>query len=114
MTIARVHGRQSTDEESFNVPAFKFLADFTFAYTTTTQSAAITDAAITDGITEVLVRISANTDCWIAFGADPTAVLDQGIFMPAGVTEVWRMNKGDKVAAVQDTSGGTLSVVLLQ
>ena len=114
MTIARVHGRQSTDEESFNAPAFKFLEEFSFAYTTSTQSAAITHAAIQAGIDEVLVRVSANTDCWIAFGANPTAVVDQGIFLPAGVVEVWRMNKGDLIAAVQDASGGTLSVVLLQ
>lgn len=114
MSIARVHGRQSTDEESFNAPAFKFLAAFTFAFTTAAQSAAITDAGIEAGIEEVLVRVASNADCWIAFGSNPTAVVDTGIFLPAGVVEVWRMNKGDKISAVQDAAGGTLSVVILQ
>jgi hypothetical protein len=114
MTIARVHGRQSTDQESFNVPSFKPLAGFSFAYTTSVASAAVTDASILAGIDEVLVRLAATTDCWVAFGAAPTAVVGTGVFLPAGLVEVWRMNKGDKVAAVQDSEGGTLSVVLLE
>lgn len=112
-TIARVHGRQSTDEESFNVPAFSYLAAFTFSFTgTSAASAAVTHASvITD---EVLVRLCADQDCWIAFGASPTAVASSGLFLPAGCVEVWRMNAGDKVAAIQVSSGGNLSVALLK
>lgn len=113
--IARVHGRQSTDEDSSRIPAFAFLAQFSFAYTgTSAQSAPVTDASIKAATPYVLVRLCATTDCWIAFGDNPVAAAGAGVFLPAGVVDVWRMTAGNRVAAIQAASGGSLSVVILE
>lgn len=111
--LARTHGRMSTDEDSSRVPVLSVLADFSFAYTgTSAASAAVTDASIKDVITEVIVRLSATTDCWVTFGASPVAVAGTGVYLAAGVVEYWRMNKGDAVAAIQESANGDLSVTL--
>lgn len=112
--IARVHGRQSTDEDSSRLPILAFLAEFSFAYTTSTQSDPVDHASVKDATPYVMVRLCATTDCWVAFGENPTAVAGAGVFLPAGTIEYWRMTAGERVAAVQATSGGSLSVVILE
>lgn len=55
------------------------------------------------------VRIVATTDVYLAFGSNPTAT-STGILLPAGVVEVFPVNGGEKVAAIQVASSGTMSV----
>jgi hypothetical protein len=54
-------------------------------------------------------RFVSTTDCFLAFGANPTASAS-GIFLPAGKPEYFVCVATDKVAAVQASAGGTLYV----
>jgi hypothetical protein len=58
------------------------------------------------------VRIVSTTNCHINFGANPTAAAtdNNGIYLPAGVVEYFHVSPGQKVAAIQDSAGGTLCV----
>jgi hypothetical protein len=58
------------------------------------------------------IAIAANTNCWITIGANPTAVADTdaNMYLPAGVVFHLRVKVGDKLAAIQDTAAGHISV----
>lgn len=58
------------------------------------------------------VRIIVTTASYIAFGGGPTATTSD-IYMPAGLPEVFIINPGEKVSAVQVSAGGTLHVTEL-
>ena len=45
------------------------------------------------------VRVAASTDFHIVFGASPTATADH-IFIPADQPEIFKVNPGEKVAAI--------------
>lgn len=62
-------------------------------FTTSTASAAF-------GATTRYVRVIADADFYFAFGAAPTAATTSGAFMKANTVEYFRVNPGDKVAAV--------------
>jgi hypothetical protein len=72
------------------------------AYTTSAQSAAFA-AATTQ------VRLTSTTDAYVAFGANPTAT-NANFLLPALTPTVFTVTGGQKVAALQVTSGGTLNV----
>lgn len=50
-----------------------------------------------------LVRLCADTDCWIVIGANPTAALTS-VYLPAKVPQVFGCEPSDKVAVI-GTSG---------
>ena len=79
----------------------------------TTQNVAYTGThgVVTNGVSVGVnqVRVNCSTAAFIAFGASPAATTSD-IFMAAGVPEYFTVSPGQKVSAVQASSGGTLSV----
>lgn len=75
------------------------------------QSAAIGTADATPGA-DVTVRLVSTTDCWLAFGASPTAVAGatDAIFLPSGIVEYMDVVAGTKIAAIQNSAGGSLNI----
>lgn len=69
---------------------------------TTAQSSAV-------GATTNIVRVVATQNCWIKFGASPTATTSD-IYLPSGVVEYFKITPGHKIAAIQDSTGGTLNI----
>jgi hypothetical protein len=56
-----------------------------------------------------LVRLVSTTDCYVAFGTNPTAVATS-VLLPAGQPEYFAVKPGWRVAAIQATAGGTLNI----
>ena len=79
----------------------------------TVQSVAYTGTAgvITNAIGANInvVRIVTTTDAFIAFGSAPTATTAD-VYIPQNTIEYFTINPGEKVSAVQLSSGGTLYV----
>lgn len=61
------------------------------------------------------IRVCATTDVWIAFGDDPTAAsaTTPSIFLPSGVPEYFWVFPGEKLAVIQDSAAGKLSIAEL-
>lgn len=82
----------------------------------TTQSKAYTgtSAAVTNafGSQTYRVRLWATTDCHVVFAGSPTATTSD-MPLTARVPEYFSVNPGEKVAAIQDSAGGTLYVTEL-
>lgn len=76
----------------------------TVTYTGTAGT--VTNGAST-GINKV--RVCATTDCWIKIGTSPTATTSDTL-LPGLSAEYFLITPGQKVSAVQVTTGGTLSV----
>lgn len=78
-----------------------------------TQTAAFTgtSAAISNAVGSQtrVVRLYATQDCYVAVGASPTATTSD-MPLPAGAIEYIKINPGEKVAAVQISTGGNLHV----
>lgn len=64
-------------------------------------------SAITAGVT--IVRLFATQDCFVAFGANPTAAATS-MFLAAGIVEYVGVTGGDKIAAIQSSAAGTLYI----
>lgn len=56
-----------------------------------------------------LVRLAATTDCFVVFGADPTATTSS-MFLPSGAVEYLAVEPGTKVAVIRQTADGALNV----
>ena len=81
----------------------------------TTQVKAYTTSAAIDnavGAQTRMVRVVVTSAAHIAIGTSPTATTSDP-YMPANVPEVFLINPGEKVAAVQVSSGGNLHVTEL-
>jgi hypothetical protein len=80
-----------------------------------TQSSVIGTAGATPGA-DVTVRLAATTDCWLAFGANPTAAADaaDAIFLPSGIVEYMDVVAGTKIAVIQNSAGGKLNIGVTQ
>jgi len=60
------------------------------------------------------VRLVSTTNCWVSFGASPTAAMgSNSIYLPANTPEYFYVNPGEKVAVIQDTAAGTLNIAEL-
>jgi hypothetical protein len=59
------------------------------------------------------VYLCSTTDCWLTKGANPTAVAaaDLMLYLPAGCPLHMRITRGEKIAFIQHSAGGTVSVV---
>lgn len=74
---------------------------------TSAQSAAIT-------VGGGALRLAADQHCWVSIGANPTAAKDgTSILVPQFVSVDLRYADGDKVAAIRDTTSGTLYITPL-
>jgi len=59
------------------------------------------------------IRVVATTNCWISFGTNPTAATSGAggsILIPAYTPEYFFVNKGEKLAVIQDAASGTLNI----
>ena len=70
---------------------------------TSAQSSAVATAT-------TLVRVVATTACFIKIGTNPTAVADTSMYLPAGIPEYFGIEGGQKIAAIQLSSGGDLYI----
>lgn len=71
-------------------------------------SAQATNAVAT---TTKVVRLCATEDCYVLFGADPTAAASTSILLPKGVVEYAEITGGHKVAAIKVATAGILNLV---
>jgi hypothetical protein len=72
-----------------------------------TGTAGVITNAFGSGVQKV--RVVATTACYVAFGAAPTATTSSA-YLPADSPEYFTVSPGEKVSAVQLSSGGTLHV----
>jgi hypothetical protein len=61
--------------------------------------------------TTKVVRLCATQDCYVLFGASPTAAANTSILLPKGVVEYVEITGGHKVAAIKVATAGILNVV---
>ena len=87
-------------------PPFRVLEGTNQNITVAGTSAATTNA-FSNGA--VVLRLATTTDCYIAVGASPTATTSHAI-LPAGTIDHILVEPSEKVAALQVTAGGVLSV----
>ena len=61
------------------------------------------------------IRVVANAACWISFGSNPTAASGgaASIYIPAFTPEYFWVNKGERIAVVQDAAGGNINIAEL-
>jgi hypothetical protein len=60
------------------------------------------------------IRVVATANCWIAFGANPTAAIaTASILIPAYTPEYFWVVHGERIAVIQDSAGGLLNVAEL-
>jgi hypothetical protein len=61
------------------------------------------------------VRVVATSACWIAFGSNPVAVASgsSSIYLPAFTPEYFWVNRGEKIAVIQDAASGNLNIAEL-
>lgn len=74
--------------------------------------------AVTFNQTTGNVRLVSTTDCWVAFGATPVATAGaagdtNSVFLPAGASEYFAVNAGEKVAVIQASAAGVLNIAEL-
>ncbi len=98
----------SVDGDLIPVPALS--TSFTVAYTV--ASAATTDILATEtglGGDQIILRITATTDCFITSAAAPTAVADgTNHYLAAGVPQDIRFPSTHKIAAIRSAVDGSI------
>lgn len=57
----------------------------------------------------LVIRIVATTACRILTGSNPTAVATSAL-LPANTVEFTEITPGDKIAVIQESAGGKLSI----
>jgi hypothetical protein len=57
-----------------------------------------------------IVRIATTAGCYLAFGANPTANAASGEYWPADSVEYKKLNSGDKVAFIQASEAGRITI----
>lgn len=77
------------------------------------SSAATTNAIAGDGNGVGIVRLMSTTDCYVKFGVSPTATTND-MYIAAYQPEYFKINAGEKVAAIQVSASGTLGVTEMQ
>lgn len=58
------------------------------------------------------IRLVGTADCWVSFGANPTAAIAgiSSILLPAGIPEYFWVYPGEKVAVIQNVGAGSLNI----
>jgi len=56
------------------------------------------------------VRLVATSDCYIAFGANPTAVVGASMLVTAATPEYFGVAPGEKLAVIQSSAAGVLNI----
>ena len=81
--------------------------------TTGTYNPDGTPVTVTNNTTHI--RLVATAACWVAFGANPVAVASgaTSIYLPAFTPEYFWVNRGERVAVIQDAASGNLNIAEL-
>lgn len=76
---------------------------------TSQQSAALPDLA-------EVAQFFATQDCWVRMGANPTAAVNDGnsFFIPGGIICHYGVKSDDKIAAIMDSTAGSLHVIVAE
>lgn len=61
----------------------------------------------------LLLRVVADSDCFVNFGINPVVTNTSGVFLPAGSVEYFKYEPGWKVAVIQKTAAGNLFITEL-
>ena len=74
-----------------------------------------TGAPVTSPNNTMHVRLVATSDCWVSFGANPTAAVAStaAILLPAGVPEYFWVYPGERLAVIQNSAAGSLNIAEL-
>lgn len=59
--------------------------------------------------TTTIVRLFSTVDCFLTFGANPTAT-NSGYFLPGGIIDFVGVDGGSKIAAIQSSTTGNLYI----
>lgn len=90
-----------------------FLGNIQAFYPATHQSVAYTGTAgtISNGVSTGIsvIRVVATTAAYIKIAKTPTAT-SSDVYLPANLPEYFVVNEGEKVSAIQVSTGGTLHV----
>jgi hypothetical protein len=78
--------------------------------TTTTQAFTGTSAQTSGTFGRGTYRLWADQDCYVAFGPNPTAAAASSMPLTAKTPEYVDLQAGDKIAVIQLSAGGTLSI----
>lgn len=62
------------------------------------------------GSSTTLVRVMASQNCYLAFGANPTATTSTSLFLPTGVIEKFGVTSATKIAVIRDSADGNLYI----
>lgn len=100
--LARSHNKSET---------IQAVAPGTTQTITTSGSSAATSTAFATGST--IARIVATEDCHLAFATSPTATTSD-TFLPAKQVEYFKITAGEKVAAIQSSTAGTVYVTEME
>ena len=57
------------------------------------------------------VRLCATSDCWIAFGPNPTVSATTGMLLPAMTPEYFWVLPGERLAVLQSSAAGSLNII---
>lgn len=72
--------------------------------------AASAQSAVFGAFTDV-VRVASTTNAWIAINDNPTAIAADGsAYLPANQVEYFSVKPGDRLAVIQDSAAGNISV----
>lgn len=85
-----------------------YIPGTSYGYTTTGASQQSSAMSATASI----VRVAVNQDTYVAVGTNPTATANDAM-MPAGSVEFFAVTEGDKVAFLQVSTAGRITVTEL-
>lgn len=73
-----------------------------------------TSAVTSNAVGSPFVRLASTTNCYVAFGTGPTATTSDMLVATSNKGEVFKINPNWKVAGIQVSAGGVLSVTALE
>ena len=88
-------------------PVFRMGSSQTVSIASTSTASSATTAAVAGHGDDLTVTAYATADCFLAFGAAPTAT-SSSHFLAAGERMYFRMNCGDKIATIRKSGDGSL------
>lgn len=119
LTTAATAAAQTTAQTSLSsidskltAPQVKASIAIVTAQTVTVGASSAASAAWNASTTRVI--LTATTDCWVAFGATPTASAGAAgnVFVPAGIYGYpFIITAGQKLAVIQATAAGSINII---
>lgn len=103
--------RLAVDDNGRSVPVIRIGVTQKVSFTgTASQSSAFTSSTNPGG---GVVLLFATTDCWVKFGADPTATASAGTsaFIPAGIDRYFHYKNGEKISVIRNATSGDLHII---